>query len=273
MPCGFGQRGHHPLLGYATDHVRNCSPLQHKVTWPNLSHIPLQSKQSQCLCTEINHNLWNGPLFHSSVWAIIPEEKIVTGNFWRICFLMNHMINFRAAWIWSVSICFLSGGLSMVGPLHLMMHRTFFHAALWVSGPSSAWLREAGVRHTNSLCFSKDTPRTCGRSGNKVLSDSVLHPHKHSLSIQIALDERYIKAYFWLLLLEVVLNLLGKCKQWDMIQVSKSPSSYFLSSSLILVEFTGKPFLEVMPSIPISRFWLLNTFLLFSNNKQYLFQH
>lgn len=38
-------------------HVRNSSPLPDKVSWPNLSHIPLQSKQSQCLCTEINHNL------------------------------------------------------------------------------------------------------------------------------------------------------------------------------------------------------------------------
>lgn len=176
------------------------------------------------------------------------------------------MINFGAAWIWPVSICFLSGGLSSVGPVHLMMHRTFFHAAVWESGLSSAWLREAGVRHTNFHCFSKDMPSTCGRSGNKkVLSDSVLHPHKHSLSIQIALDERYIKAYFWLLLSEVVLNLLGGCKQWDMIQVSKSPSSYSLSSSLTLVGFRGKPFLEVMSSIPISRFWFLNVFLLFSN--------
>lgn len=78
----FGQRGHHPQLGCAPDHVRNCSPLQDKVSWPNLSHIPLQSKQSQCLCSEINHNLWNGPLFASSVWAIIPEEKIGFGNFW-----------------------------------------------------------------------------------------------------------------------------------------------------------------------------------------------
>lgn len=102
----------------------------------------------------------------------------------------------------------------MVGPVHLMMYRTFFHAAMCAeSGPSPAWLREAGVRHTNSLCFSKDTPRTCGRSGNKVLSDLVLHPHEHSLSIQIVLDERYIKEYFWLLLSEVVLNLLGEGKR------------------------------------------------------------
>lgn len=147
-----------------------------------------------------------------------------------------------------------------------MMHRTFFHAAVWESVLSSAWLREAWVRHTNSYCFSKDTPRTCGRNGNKkVLSGSVLHLHKHSLSIQIALDERYIKAYFQLQLSEIVLNLLGECKQWDMIQVSKSPSSYSLSFSLTLVGFTGKPFLEVMSSIPISRFWILNAFLLFSN--------
>lgn len=136
-----------------------------------------------------------------------------------------------------------------------------------VVSPLPGWerLREAGVRHTNSHCFSKDTPRTC-RSGNKkVLSDSVLHLHKHSLSIQIALDERYIKAYFWLLLSEVVLNLLGESKQWDMIQLSKSPSSYSISSSLTLVGFTWKSFLEVMSSIPISRFWFLNAFLLFSN--------
>lgn len=147
-----------------------------------------------------------------------------------------------------------------------MMHRTFFHAAVWESVLSSAWLKEAWVRHTNSHCFSKDTPRTCGRNGNKkVLSGSVLHLHKHGLSIQIALDERYIKAYFRLQLSEIVLNLLGECKQWDMIQVSKSPSSYSLSSSLTLVGFTGKPFLEVMSSIPISRFWILNAFLLFSN--------
>lgn len=137
-----------------------------------------------------------------------------------------------------------------------------------VVSPLPGWerLREAGVRHTNSHCFSKDTPRTCCRSGNKkVLSDSVLHLHKHSLSIQIALDERYIKAYFWLLLSEVVLNLLGESKQWDMIQLSKSPSSYSISSSLTLVGFTWKSFLEVMSSIPISRFWFLNAFLLFSN--------
>lgn len=73
-----------------------------------------------------------------------------------------------------------------MGPVHLMMHRTFFHAAMWEKGLSSAWLGEAGVGYTNSHCFSKDMPRTCGRSGNKVLSDSVLHLHKHSLSIQIA---------------------------------------------------------------------------------------
>lgn len=82
MSCGFGQRGHHPQLGYATDHVRNCSPLQNKVSWPNLSHTPLQSKHSQVLCTEIKKSLWNGPLFGSSVGAIIPDEKIVSGNFW-----------------------------------------------------------------------------------------------------------------------------------------------------------------------------------------------
>lgn len=82
MSCGFGQRGHHPQLGYATDHVRNCSPLQNKVSWPNLSHTPLQSKHSQLLCTEIKKSLWNGPLFGSSVGAIIPDEKIVSGNFW-----------------------------------------------------------------------------------------------------------------------------------------------------------------------------------------------
>lgn len=100
----------------------------------------------------------------------------------------------------------------MVGPVHLMMHRIFFHASVWESG-LSAWLREARVRRTNAHCFSKDTPRTCVRSGNKkVLSGSVLHSHKHSLSVQIALDERYIKAYFWLLLSEVLLNLLGEGK-------------------------------------------------------------
>lgn len=86
--------------------------------------------------------------------------------------------------------------------------------ALWEGGLFSAWLREAQVRHTNSRCFSKDTWRACGRRGNKSpISGSVLQPHKHNLSIEIALDERYIKAYFWLLPSEVVLNLLGECKQ------------------------------------------------------------
>lgn len=81
MSCGFSQRGHHPWLGCAKDHVRHCSPLQDKVSWSHLSHIPLQSKQSWLLCTEMNHNLSNGPLFGSSVGAVSPEEKIVAGNF------------------------------------------------------------------------------------------------------------------------------------------------------------------------------------------------
>lgn len=81
MSCGFSQRGHHPQLGYAKDHVRNCSPLQVKVRWPDLSHIPLQSKQSWLLCTQMNHDLSNGSLLGSSVGAVSPEEKIVAGNF------------------------------------------------------------------------------------------------------------------------------------------------------------------------------------------------
>lgn len=81
MPCGFSQRSHHPWFGYANSHVRSCSPLQDKVSWPNLNHIPLQSKQSPLLYTEMNHDLSS----KSFIWLICgsrrPEEKIVAGNF------------------------------------------------------------------------------------------------------------------------------------------------------------------------------------------------
>lgn len=87
MSCGFSQRGHHPQLGHAKDHVRNCSPLQDKVSWPSLSHIPLQSKQSWLLCTEMNHDLSNGPWFGPSVGSVSPEEKAVAGSFWGEEFL------------------------------------------------------------------------------------------------------------------------------------------------------------------------------------------
>lgn len=82
MSCGFSLRGHHPWLCYAKDHVRNCGPLQKKVSRPNLSHIPQQSKQSWLLCAEMNQDLSNGPLFGSSMGAVSPEEKMVAGNFW-----------------------------------------------------------------------------------------------------------------------------------------------------------------------------------------------
>lgn len=81
MSCGFSLRGHHPWLCYAKDHVRNCGPLQKKVSRPNLSHIPQQSKQSWLLCAEMNQDLSNGPLFGSSMGAVSPEEKMVAGNF------------------------------------------------------------------------------------------------------------------------------------------------------------------------------------------------
>lgn len=75
MSCGFSQRGLHPQLGHAKDHVRNCSSLQEKVSWPSLSHIPLQSKQCWLLCTEMNHDLSNGPLFGPSVGAVNLGER------------------------------------------------------------------------------------------------------------------------------------------------------------------------------------------------------
>ncbi|XP_040453413.1 uncharacterized protein LOC121089833 isoform X1 [Falco naumanni] len=48
--------------------------------------------------------------------------------------------------------------------------QSFPQPAVWESSLSSTWLREARVRHTNSRCFSKDTPRACGRRGTKALS-------------------------------------------------------------------------------------------------------
>lgn len=72
----FSQRGHLAWLGYAKEHVRNCDPLQHKVSWPNLSHIPLHSKQSHLLYL-ITGDLPKGPLFME---AIGSEEMTVAGN-------------------------------------------------------------------------------------------------------------------------------------------------------------------------------------------------
>lgn len=79
---GFSQQSHQPRLGCAKDHARDSSPLQDKVSWPNLSHIPLQSKQNWLLCTEMNHDLSNGPLVGSSVKVLSLEGKIAAGNFW-----------------------------------------------------------------------------------------------------------------------------------------------------------------------------------------------
>lgn len=73
----FSQRSDLAWLGYAKEHMRNCNPLQHKLNWPNLSHIPLHAKQSHLLYL-IASDLPNGPLFME---AIGSEEMIVAGNF------------------------------------------------------------------------------------------------------------------------------------------------------------------------------------------------